>query len=117
MVELASDKAILLNMHRGLEKLCDQWDDSELEEDEKQRRREEAKAKDPQSTEIDGAFYDVRIKSHSNDQGKQVIFIFTDVSDGKELQRQQVMGKYTQIMYASISHELRTPINAITNSL
>lgn len=87
MVELASEKAILLNMHRGLEKLCDQWDDSELEEEEKQRRREEAKAKDPQSTEIDGAFYDVRIKAHSNDQGKQVIFIFTDVSDGKELQR------------------------------
>jgi signal transduction histidine kinase len=49
--------------------------------------------------------------------GKSVIFIFTNVSSEKELQREQVMKNYTHIMYTSISHELRTPINAINNSL
>lgn len=43
--------------------------------------------------------------------------MFTNVSAEKDLQRELVMKQYMQIMFTSISHELRTPINAIQNSL
>lgn len=43
--------------------------------------------------------------------------MFTNVSAEKDLQREIVMKQYMHIMFTSISHELRTPINAITNSL
>lgn len=45
------------------------------------------------------------------------MFVFTNVSADKELQRELVMKEYSQIMFTSINHELRTPINAIQNSL
>ena len=45
------------------------------------------------------------------------MFVFTNVSAEKDLQRELVMKQYSQIMFTSINHELRTPINAIINSL
>jgi len=55
----------------------------------------------------------VRIKSHYSKGQRQVVFVFTNVSAEKELQRELVMKQYSQIMFTSINHELRTPINAI----
>ena len=59
----------------------------------------------------------MRIKTHYFRNQRQIVFVFTNVSAEKDLQREQVMKQYTQIMYTSINHELRTPINAIINSL
>ena len=46
-----------------------------------------------------------------------MVFVFTNVSAEKDLQRELVMKQYTQIMFTSVNHELRTPINGIQNSL
>lgn len=62
-------------------------------------------------------YYDIRIKAHNGLRDKCVVFIFTDVSAEKELQREQVMKKYTRIMLNSMHHELRTPIHGIQSSL
>lgn len=43
--------------------------------------------------------------------------MFTNASAEKDLQREIVMKEYSHIMFTSINHELRTPINAIQNSL
>ncbi len=47
----------------------------------------------------------------------QVMFIITNVSIKRELERERLASHFQEIMYASISHELRTPCNAINNSL
>lgn len=59
----------------------------------------------------------MRIQSHYFGTQRQIVFVFTNVSAEKGLQRELVMKQYMQIMFTSISHELRTPINAIQNSL
>lgn len=46
-----------------------------------------------------------------------MVFIFTDISAEKTLQREKMMMNYAKIMFASANHELRTPINGIQNSL
>lgn len=46
-----------------------------------------------------------------------MVLTFTNVSAEKELQRELATRDLTKIMYSSISHELRTPCNAITNGL
>ena len=60
---------------------------------------------------VNGVYYDVRIKTHYWGTQRQVVFVFTNVSAEKELQRELVMKQYMQIMFTSISHEFRTPIN------
>ena len=67
--------------------------------------------------DFNGTYYDVRIQSHYFGTQRQIVFVFTNVSAEKGLQRELVMKQYMQIMFTSISHELRTPINAIQNSL
>lgn len=69
--------------------------------------KEEPKKED----EFSGSHYDVRIKTHWSGSNRCVIFVFTNVSAEKNLQRELVMKQYTQIMFASVNHELRTPIN------
>jgi signal transduction histidine kinase len=71
----------------------------------------------PMSKPINGIFYDVRIKTHYFGGQRQVLFVFTNISAEKDLQRELTMKEYAQIMFTSINHELRTPINAIQNSL
>ena len=43
--------------------------------------------------------------------------IIQDLSVQNELERQRAMIKFEQIMFASINHELKTPINVIINCL
>lgn len=44
---------------------------------------------------INGVFYDVRIKTHYFGGQRQVVFVFTNVSAEKELQRELVMKEYS----------------------
>ena len=45
------------------------------------------------------------------------MIILRDITTQEQLKKEKAMRKYTKIMYASASHELRTPANAIINSL
>jgi hypothetical protein len=38
---------------------------------------------------------------------QQILIIFRDISVEKELQRERAMQQYSEIMFASVSHELR----------
>jgi hypothetical protein len=56
--------------------------------------------------------YDGRIRTLDDKHGSaRLIFIFTDVSNEKKLQRELIIKKSTKLMFSCISHELRTPIN------
>jgi hypothetical protein len=94
-------------MHHGLQAVCDQDQDSDAEEDQPPKPKEEVKKDDG----FGGSYYDVRIKTHWSGSNRCVIFVFTNVSAEKDLQRELVMKQYSQIMFTSINHELRTPIN------
>lgn len=98
MIMMATDEAMLLHMHQGLASPCDEPD-----ENEKQEQQPDEK--------FNGVYYDVRIKTHYFGTNRQVVFVFTNVSAEKDLQRELVGKQYMQIMFASTSHELRTPIN------
>lgn len=116
MIEMSKEETVLLHMHQAVSSPCDE--DSSMEEnksDEEGLVEQEKKEKTP----WDDLYYDVKIKSlfTPGDKEQQIIFIFTDVSAEKELQRELVMKQYSSVMFASVSHELRTPINAIQNSL
>jgi signal transduction histidine kinase len=47
----------------------------------------------------------------------QYVIVLRDISVDRKLTRQQALQYYLQVMFASISHELRTPINIILNCL
>lgn len=66
---------------------------------------------------IKNCFYDVRIKQHFFRGRRHVVFVFSNVSTEKELERERVQKKYTRIMFASINHEARTPINVVLHGL
>ena len=105
MLNIATDEAMLLHMHHGLQAVCDQ-DVSDEDEEQAPKPKEEEKKDDSF-----GSYYDVRIKTHWSGSNRCVIFVFTNVSAEKDLQRELVMKQYSQIMFTSINHELRTPIN------
>jgi hypothetical protein len=44
---------------------------------------------------INGIFYDVRIKTHYFGGQRQVVFVFTNVSAEKDLQRELTMKQFT----------------------
>jgi signal transduction histidine kinase len=44
---------------------------------------------------------------------KACLHVFSDVSSIQELEEDRAISKYTKIMLASVSHEFRTPVNAI----
>jgi signal transduction histidine kinase len=48
---------------------------------------------------------------------EQLVIILRDVTVEKTLQREKAMNKYAEIMFASTSHELRTPINVMINCI
>ena len=115
MITLATDEAMLLHMHQALVSACIFEDD----DDDEGREQDAGKqvANDNEKGAQNGTYYDVRIKTHYFRNQRQIVFVFTNVSAEKDLQRELVMKQYSQIMFTSINHELRTPINAIINSL
>lgn len=115
MIALATDDAMLLHMHQGLASPCDVEDENAEEAaakaEEKKKEEENKPVEQGQSSQFNGVYYDVRIKTHYFGTQRQIVFVFTNVSAEKELQREIVMKQYSQIMFASVNHELRTPIN------
>lgn len=57
------------------------------------------------------------INEESQNESQQIMIVMRDISLEKELQRERAMQRYSEIMFASISHELRTPINVIINCM
>ena len=121
---MATDEAMLLQMQKTNINKCAVADsDDDQQKDDlgnpkiKQMFKDLAEQEQIERKPINGDFYDVRIKTHYFGGQRQVVFVFTNVSAEKELQRELVMKEYSQIMFTSINHELRTPINAIQNSL
>ena len=49
--------------------------------------------------------------------GSDLLLIMKDITVEKEFEREKAMSNYSEIMYASTSHEYRTPINATINCL
>ena len=43
--------------------------------------------------------------------------IFTDISSVKKYEKERATNKWLHIMFSSVSHEFRTPLNAISNSV
>ena len=89
MINLATDEAMLLHMHQGLASPCDQEVDDEGNLIVKQG--EDKQEEDP---DFNGVYYDVRIKTHYFGTQRQVVFVFTNVSAEKGLQREIVMKQY-----------------------
>ena len=83
MINLAKEEAILLHLHQGEAAECGQ--DESYESSKDVDREKEKKSIN------DGVFYDIRIKAHVVQDEQQVIFVFTNVSAEKDLQRELVM--------------------------
>ena len=47
----------------------------------------------------------------------QILIVMRDISVLKQLQREKALQQYSELMFASINHELRTPINIIVGIL
>ena len=80
MIQLATDDAMLLHMHQGLTSPCNEDEDEGAEGKEAQ----EVKTSDKN---FNGVYYDVRVKTHYFGTQRQIVFVFTNVSAEKELQR------------------------------
>ena len=68
--------------------------------------------------QINSVFYmisSVKVKWISN----QIAYmhIFTDISSVKKYEKERATNKCLHIMFSSVSHEFRTPLNAISNSV
>ena len=108
MIQMATDDAVLLQMHQGLASPCDDIEVIENEgqgaatgKDEKPEELAEGGEGEqnsvnqgPEGQNINGVYYDVRIKTHYWGTQRQVVFVFTNVSAEKELQRELVMKQY-----------------------
>lgn len=51
------------------------------------------------------------------DDLKSYMHVFTNVSSTKKLEKEKATNKALNMMLSSVSHEFRTPINALSNSL
>jgi len=45
------------------------------------------------------------------------VIVFRDISVQQKLQRERSIQNYLQVMFASVNHELRTPINVVLNCI
>lgn len=57
------------------------------------------------------------LSSHTEEDLTKYVFVLRDISLEKRLQREKVTQQYLQVMFASISHDFRTPINVIMNCI
>jgi len=66
-------------------------------------------------------YYDLMVQGLKMDsesaENSQLLFCFSNVSAKKHLKQELIINYRIKIMFASISHEFRTPINSIQNSL
>ena len=68
--------------------------------------------------ENDDKFFNVKsIKVNWKDNKESFMHVFINTTQVKKLEQERANRQYQQIMFASLSHELRTPINAFSNSL
>jgi signal transduction histidine kinase len=57
------------------------------------------------------------IKVDWEESEKSFMHVFIDTTSIRKLEEQRAKNKCQQLMFSSISHEFRTPINAFSNSI
>lgn len=55
--------------------------------------------------------------THKKPLGKYLLILMKDITQEKELQREAATQSYSDIIFATISHELKTPLNIIMNCI
>ena len=86
----------------------------------KQPKREESKQEniqhlDEQKVDL---YYSVKtIKVNWIDNKHSYLHVFIDTTKIKKLEEERANTEYQQSMFTNLSHDMRTPLNAITNSL
>lgn len=101
MIQLATDDAMLLHMHQGLVNPCDEESENDIagsgveaSGDQPKKKSWEERQKEDADADFNGTYYDVRIKTHYFGTQRQIVFVFTNVSAEKGLQRELVMKQY-----------------------
>ena len=67
---------------------------------------------------LENKFYNVKSLKVDWDNNKDsYIYAFIDTTDVKNFEFQKARNECLQIMFSSVTHEFRTPINAFSNSV
>lgn len=116
IIDIATDKAVLLHLHDLGKKQGERSNELDQERENSSFKQMASQHGSERKT-INDAIYEVRIKRHFFRGKRQVVIVFQNVSAEKQLEQEKLIREFSRTMFASSSHEFRTPIGSGLNGL